>query len=66
MYDYMQMNMSFSHVIAMLLFWGVIISLLYFLFCKNSSNNEALNILKKRLANGEISKKEFDKLKEAL
>lgn len=66
MYDYMQMNMSFSHVMAMLLFWGVIISLLYFLFCKNCSNNEAINILKKRFARGEISKAEFDKLKEVL
>lgn len=66
MYDYMYMNMTIFHGIGMLIFWGIIISLLYFLFCKNKSNNEALDILKKRLAKGEITKEEFEILKKSM
>lgn len=62
---YMNSNMTVFHGFAMLVFWGVIILVLYSIFKSNNKANEvsAIDILKKRLARGEIKKEEFEELK---
>lgn len=52
----------------MILFWAVVIYLLYTLFThdKKCSTKSPEEILKKRYANGEISKEEFERMKEEL
>ena len=50
----------------MLIFWGLFFYIIYWLISSNKSNmssESALDILKKRYAKGEISKKEFHELK---
>jgi putative membrane protein len=66
MYEYM--NMTFFHGIGMIVFWAIIFFLVVTIFLKNTtnSNEHALDILKKRLAKGEISKEEFNSLKELI
>ena len=61
MYGYMEMTMF--HGFFMLLFWGAIFYLIFSFSNKDTSSNEALSILKKRFANGDISKREYDNLK---
>ena len=57
---------------VMFLFWGLLIFLGFFLMknymngSNNRSNQNHLNILKERLARGEITEEEYDKLKEKL
>jgi len=51
--------------IGMLLFWGVIIALIVFLFgrlggSRDSASRTPLDILRERYAKGEIDKSEFD------
>jgi putative membrane protein len=52
----------------MILFWGGIIALAFFAIRSfgSRSNNEALDILRRRLANGDISQDEFEKTRKAL
>ena len=62
---YMDMNMTIFHGLAMLVFW---IIFFYIIFSVSKSNNNenvesAFDILEKRLARGEISKEQFDDLK---
>lgn len=62
--------------IGMILFWGILILLVWYLIKqiggggasgKGSTQSEsALDILKKRYARGEISKEEFDRMKQDL
>ena len=56
--------------IILILFWGLIIWLVVWLimkFIKSQQKSEsALDILKKRFAKGEITKKEFDEMKKGL
>lgn len=53
--------------IFMLIFWALVIWLVVYLVSKKSpSNNDSLEILKSRLAKGEINKKEFYELKKEL
>lgn len=68
MYEYMNMNMTFFHGIGMIVFWAIIFFLIVSVLSKNSTNSkdDALDILKKRLAKGEISKEEFNSLKELI
>ncbi len=69
MWDCMNTNMSFSHGFGMIAFWILVISLIYFLFTKNrgqTKEDTTLDILKKRLAKGEISKEEFENLKDLI
>lgn len=51
--------------IFMVLFWGAVIYFVIWLIRKNSESN-SMEILKQRLAKGEISKKEFKDLKKEL
>ncbi|GAC1639374.1 MAG: SHOCT domain-containing protein [Candidatus Dormibacteraceae bacterium] len=53
----------------MVLFWGGIIVLAVFAmraFNGSKSNNEALDVLRRRLAGGEITQDEFEKTRKAL
>ncbi len=57
----------------MILFWGIIVGFAYFLFNAAQSGNQqskngedAIGILKKRYANAEITKKEFETMKKEL
>lgn len=58
-------------MIGMIIFWGLLISLgIYFLATfqngKNVKNRTYIDILKERLARGEITEEEFDRLKQKL
>ena len=62
---YMDMNMTIFHGLAMLVFW---IIFFYIIFSVSKSNNNenvesTFDILEKRLERGEISKEQFDDLK---
>lgn len=68
MYEYMNMNMTFFHGAGMLILWMILIFLLLSIFNKKESPNKEspLDILKKRLAKGEITKEQYDSIKETL
>jgi|GEM_PF-3186400 len=70
MFDFMNMNMNmtFFHGIGMIIFWSIVIFILFSLLDKNENKKEetALDILKKRLARGEITKEEYKSLKESI
>ncbi|TLP39253.1 SHOCT domain-containing protein [Arcobacter arenosus] len=68
MYGYMNMNMTMFHGLGMLIFWFIVFFLIFSFFSKDKEKKEEtpLNILKKRLAKGEISKEEYDELKKTL
>ncbi|MDP5277056.1 SHOCT domain-containing protein [Chengkuizengella axinellae] len=57
-------------MIGMFLFWGALIFLGFYLLKNyingNSGSSRHMNILKERLAKGEISEEEYDRLKEKL
>ena len=72
--DWMWGGGGFMHgplgMIVMVLFWaliiGLVVKLFQFFFSSKDSHKEssALDILKKRYASGEISKVEFDQMKQ--
>ena len=68
-YGMMGFGMGFGFIF-MLLFWGLIIWLIVTLISTAQSNkndgSDPFTILKKRYAKGEISKKEFKRLKKEL
>lgn len=68
MFEYMHMNMTMFHGFGMLIFWVIIVFLLFSLFNNQKSENKEtpLDILKKRLAKGEITKEQFDSLKKTI
>ncbi|PHR71071.1 MAG: electron transporter RnfE [Arcobacter sp.] len=69
MWECMNTNMSFSHGFGMIIFWILVITLIYFIFTRIRNKPEvdtALDLLKKRLAKGEINKEEFENLKEVI
>ena len=65
-YGMMGFGMGFGFLF-MLIFWGIIIWLIVTLINSAQSNkkddSDPLTILKKRFAKGEITKKEFEKMK---
>lgn len=68
MYGFPGFGMGFGPIFA-LLFWGFIIYLLFLFFKSIASQKDSetpLEILKKRLANGEIDEKTFERLKKKL
>ncbi|WP_156981722.1 SHOCT domain-containing protein [Poseidonibacter parvus] len=68
MFEYMNMNMTMFHGIGMLIFWIIVFFLIFSIFSKDKENSREtpLDILKKRLAKGEISREEYSKLKDSL
>ena len=68
MFEYMNMNMTIFHGIGMLIFWIIVFFLIFSIFSKDKENSREtpLDILKKRLAKGEISREEYSKLKDSL
>jgi putative membrane protein len=62
------MNMWFFPGVGFVFFLTVFLYLLYVIFSskKDKSSESALDILKKRLAKGEISKEEYEDLKEKI
>lgn len=68
MWNYMGTNMTFFHGFGMTLFWVIILVVIFLLLKNNQKEKEEkpLDILKRRLAKGEITKEEYDKLKKEL
>lgn len=68
MFEYMNMNMTMFHGLGMLIFWLIIFFLIFSLFFKDKEEKKEtpLDILKKRLARGEISVDEYNELKDSL
>lgn len=69
-YGMMGFGMGFGFLF-MILFWGVVIWLVYALVKAAQSNTQgkgedAMEILKKRYATGEISKKEYEEMRKEL
>jgi len=60
--------MTMFHGIGMIIFWTIVIFILVSLFSNNKEKKDdsALDILKKRLARGEISKDEYESLKNSM
>ena len=62
----------FGMGLMMIVFWGLVIWLIYFLIKSGSNNNprvkneDSLEIAKKRFAKGEITRKEFEEMKKEL
>ncbi len=68
MFEYMNMNMTMFHGLGMLIFWIIVFFLILSIFEKDKEDKKEtpLDILKKRLARGEISKEEYNNLKDSL
>ena len=68
MFEYMNMNMTMFHGLGMLIFWIIVFFLIFSAFSKDKENEKEtpLDILKKRLVKGEISKEEYISLKDSL
>jgi len=68
MFEYMNMNMTMFHGLGMLVFWIIVFFLILSIFEKDKEDKKEtpLDILKKRLARGEISKEEYTSLKDSL
>ena len=67
-YGMMGFGMGFGFIL-MLLFWGALIWLVVTLISTSQSGKKEeypLNILKKRYASGEISKKQYEEMKKEL
>tara|TARA_B100001063_G_C16745612_1_gene547303 strand:+ start:239 stop:445 length:207 start_codon:yes stop_codon:yes gene_type:complete len=67
MFGYMDMNMTLFHGLGMFIFWIIIFFLLFSIFGKDKNEKEsAVDILKKRLAKGEITKEQYEEIKKSL
>lgn len=64
-HGYLQIGMGFGFVL-MVLFWVAVIWLIFSLVNEKSEGKDSIEILRKRYARGEISKKQFDKMKKEL
>ena len=70
MFSFMHTNMNFFHGFGMLIFWAIIVFLIFSLVSNKDTNNEdklsALELLKKKFVNGEISEEEYNSKKKVL
>ncbi|MGB1226265.1 MAG: hypothetical protein ACPG9K_00125 [Poseidonibacter sp.] len=68
MFEYMNMNMTIFDGLGMLIFWSIIFYLLFSISSKETEEDKEtpLDILKKRLVKGDISKEEYINLKDFL
>ena len=64
MYDFMNMNMTIFHGFTMFIFWAIFFYLIFSIDKKEKSS--VIDILKKRLAKGEISQEQFESIKATL
>ena len=68
MFGYMNMNMTIFHGLSMFVFWFILIYLLISILNKSEKKpkESALDILKKRLAKGEITKEQYSEIRKSL
>ena len=64
MYDFMNMNMTIFHGFTMFIFWAIFFYLIFSIDKKEKSS--VIDILKKRLAKGEITQEQFESIKTTL
>jgi putative membrane protein len=64
MFDFMNMNMTLFHGFTMFIFWVVVFYLIFSVDKKEKPS--LLDILKKRLAKGEITQEQFESIKATL
>jgi putative membrane protein len=64
MFDFMNMNMTLFHGFSMFVFWAIFFYLIFSIDKKEKSS--VIDILKKRLAKGEISQEQFESIKTTL
>jgi uncharacterized membrane protein len=64
MFDFMNMNMTLFHGFSMFVFWAIFFYLIFSIDKKEKSS--VVDILKKRLAKGEISQEQFESIKATL
>ena len=64
MFDFMNMNMTIFHGFTMFIFWAIFFYLIFSIDKKEKSS--VIDILKKRLAKGEITQEQFESIKTTL
>ena len=64
MFDFMNMNMTLFHGFSMFVFWAIFFYLILSIDKKEKSS--VIDILKKRLAKGEITQEQFESIKTTL
>lgn len=64
MFDFMNMNMTLFHGFSMFVFWAIFFYLIFSIDKKEKSS--VVDILKKRLAKGEITQEQFESIKTTL
>jgi len=64
MFDFMNMNMTLFHGFSMFIFWAIFFYLILSIDKKEKSS--VIDILKKRLAKGEITQEQFESIKTTL
>ena len=64
MFDFMNMNMTLFHGFSMFIFWAIFFYLIFSIDKKEKSS--VIDILKKRLAKGEITQDQFESIKTTL
>jgi len=66
MFGFMDMGMTMFHGFWMFIFWIIFFYLIFSVFSKKEKHESPMDILKKRFARGEITKEEFETMKNIL